>query len=1353
MAGGRYQKRRRPVRRLDSTDLHKLFTSARAWFGEPVTTMDLVAAMSRGAREGMNSCGDREAWVRITMQTQLDAGDLPSLLTDAAQSERLGTTVTTVICGEGFRVSRSADRALAFAERLTQQYLVDEVTPWLLAAGIALDDSSGATLALRGPRPPVWLAQLFMRELALCELDGLAHLMQGRPNPPEQRDSAADEEPDLGSASERFFAEASRSVVGSLRNFWSLTPRLCRWRDRAVQATTAVPVAALALSVASPVPAAALTLATAAMISRVKLSLAISAMLAGVAWLIGAPWWASVTALLVGLVMYRGVAVARRPFVGRLSGWRLIFRGPARRRAERLLAHAYPVSALAEYERLIATARGTRRIGLLADAAYAACDSEQYQRALDLATLGLQTDGVGTRSARRYRGRLNVAAAMACVQLAQFDRARAAAKAAHAAFKGTDQRLNHALIAMGEAGEASGHLDAVREIATAAATRALRRLQWVAACEYLIHLGQVFIRKGQPADAWVCFYNARRLATRRYFKDLGEYDEQPAYGAWRAVVSVTAQTEIGMGEAQMLAGLELRPEHIGAVPYPSEGLEELKILERPLDLARAHQICADLERQNGRPDRTIHHLFAALGIIDRNRYLIRDPGTRLRWIKANIKTHRLALAIAHEFNDHAGVCELLEIGRLQGIPADKDLLAVSSDTDIPLQPPPRVMIGGQSHLIDADGVSAESDIVDLQTLTRLVAGENAILLSYWTNEDGCYWSLLGLASIHSGRIDLKDAKLKSALESLHLGLPMPLRGEDNAARNARVLAGPYYSDRAWEEKLAIELSMILPEPLRLHLASLHNGKIASLVICPSPELARVPWPLVAVPEAQVSGGVLRRLLDLADLHLGLTSALNHEVCQRTIDDYTTNVTAVVDPSGEGGSARTEETRSGTELLGAQRMILRLPSSVQIHGGRWLGDGNPTTLARLKEILHATPKGGSFVFVGHCAGPEPGRSAAEAAIVLAPTTALGPPEALNARSLLHAGDMTDPLRFPARVVLAACNSSSADYSDAGEWLSLVPAVHWAGAREVISSTVSVPDRLYRLESSLIRWLNEENDVTLSQMLLTLQRDALRAWRSGENRVPPISWAFYLHSGVPAAAGRTETNEEASPNGSIWSGGAIKKLQDGVRSAIGFRHRVLHTNVVSLAHVGYEVDDAASLAAIFIVYPLFIWELLGFGRNPIPLFPGQKPRFSPDWRRLIDAAEAHARAHHRRLVCEVDVLSVLLEHRNLSGSWIMSRLANVRHKAVREREIREAHTTSQWLHAASPQLLYSAGSKGPRRREAELLAEVGFTEEWLRRNAIARRRASFDRGFGGFWPIQQRNRRDQAINQSRFPPRNV
>jgi hypothetical protein len=271
-----------------------------------------------------------------------------------------------------------------------------------------------------------------------------------------------------------------------------------------------------------------------------------------------------------------------------------------------------------------------------------------------------------------------------------------------------------------------------------------------------------------------------------------------------------------------------------------------------------------------------------------------------------------------------------------------------------------------------------------------------------------------------------------------------------------------------------------------------------------------------------------------------------------------------------------------------------------------------------------------------------------------------------------------------------------------------------------------------------------------MLMTMQRDALSRWRGGEGKVPPLTWAFYLHSGVPTVSGRAPVNPSPAP-AMMWSPAAMKKVREAAKFGVSFRRRLLSTRAVSTAHIGYEVDDAESLAAIFIVYPMFTWDLLWPGQNPIPLLPGRKPRPSKDWPRLIDAAETHARNHHREMVCEIDVLSALMSNRNLPGSWLIRRLAKVRHVAVRDRQIREAHAAPQWLHASTPQWLYPTRPRADAPREAALLAQLGFTDEWLRRNTIACRRATFDRGFGSYFPIQQRNQRDQAINHSRFPPR--
>jgi hypothetical protein len=329
-----------------------------------------------------------------------------------------------------------------------------------------------------------------------------------------------------------------------------------------------------------------------------------------------------------------------------------------------------------------------------------------------------------------------------------------------------------------------------------------------------------------------------------------------------------------------------------------------------------------------------------------------------------------------------------------------------------------------------------------------------------------------------------------------------------------------------------------------------------------------------------------------------------------------------------------------------------------------------------------------------------------------------------------------------VVLAACNTSSADQSDSGEWLSLVPAVHWAGAREVVSSTVFVPDRFYRLESSLIKWLSEEPNTTLSEMLLTLQRDALRRWRGGENAIPPISWAFYMHSGVPTvrAVSRDITPQVEE---TIWSNSALSLLWSAAELAATLRRRVFHTSMVASAHIGDEVTDADTLVGALVVYPTLGWELLRPDHNPVPLMPGQTPRPSRDVHCLIAAAEAHAHAHHRRLVCTVDVLSAMMLDSRLSGSRLVRRMTSVRHAAVRDRQLREAHAASRWL--------CSGVVERPNPAVAALFKQLGFTDQWLRRNAAARRRATFDRGFGGYLPIRQRVKPSGPSTASRFPPR--
>ncbi len=786
----------------------------------------------------------------------------------------------------------------------------------------------------------------------------------------------------------------------------------------------------------------------------------------------------------------------------------------------------------------------------------------------------------------------------------------------------------------------------------------------------------------------------------RFFGPNSDYDDLPEYGAWRPFIYQLVQVVGGRAEA------EIACEAVTSSQKTRDDLAQsadyLEALERPLDLARLYQVCAQYESSSGRMKDALEYFLRALDRIDQNRYEIRDPTIRLAWLKENLTAHRGALAIAHATGDHATVCELLETARLQALPATSDEVSLATSLEIRLRRPPRITIGGRARLFDLTGLPQGTETIDLRIITALTGGEDALHLSYWTNEDGCYWSLLGPDTTHSGRLDLHDPEIETTLAALLAALPIELPDESAEDRTARVRSGPYYRDRAAEQRLAGRLRALLPDPLVTRLSAASEDQRISLIISPAPELARVPWPLVEVDQVAGRGDRSVRLIDVADLHLGLTSVLASHLLDRPRPDYVNRVDAIVDPSAEAEPGP-------DDLPGARRLARGLPETVAVHGGRWLQDGAPVTLGRFAEILAATEPGASLVFVGHGISARPGYSTAEAALALAPAAPGGEPDRLAAAALLQAPGAKTLPRFPSRVVLAACNTASADQAEAGDWLSLVPAVHWAGAFEVVSSMVPVPDGDLRLERSLTRWLGDaaHPDTPMSYMLLSLQRDALTRWRTGES-IPPIGWAFYLHSGLqPPYAAPERVDPPDTDAGMVWTRQAVYLFYEAAKFCVTFRRRVMHTSTVAAMYVAEEASDAESLAGAFIVYPIVAWELVNPFHNPLPWVRKRGPRPSRALRRLVGESEALARAHGRRHVIEADVLLAVVANRRMSGSWLLRRVSRIRHHAVRTRLLTDTSTTRRLPTATFLDHVPA--------HEADLLAQLGFDAEWFRRNA--------------------------------------
>jgi len=917
---------------------------------------------------------------------------------------------------------------------------------------------------------------------------------------------------------------------------------------------------------------------------------------------------------------------------------------------------------------------------------------------------------------RRNAGRLHLTVAAAHLAIGNREEAAAAAeRAMNLLERGTAahvlkarlprcrnillQRVYISLIAPADPSQAA-------KLGIAAAANHVQKFRFIAAAELLVHTGRILVGAQRNADAWHSYSTAEEILFTRYRKDPDAvYDDKPLRAAWRPIHLLSAAAELGCAEVYLSLGVKSEESH-----YRLTNAEALLELERPLELARWHRLNAEWHCRQSQLDEALTHYLKAFDVVDRNRYELHDPVQRVRWVKANADAHRGALRLSHIKRDHLTVCELLEVGRLQGLPrlAEDDFLAGARD--IPLQPPPRVTISGQSSLIRASGIVPGMSTVDLHSLIRRAAGEHSILLTYWSNADGCYWGLLGPDILDSGLLDLSSPEIQTVLGTLRLALPYPLQDENAEEVAERVSTGAFFSDRAAEKRLASKLAAFIPDRLLTHLLQLPTATRASLTICPAPELAHVPWALVDISQGSSRpDGHHTRLIEVANIRLGLSSALANDLLVRARGDYVGEVNVVIDPSGEPADQPPD---GQVPLLGARQAASRLPHGVAIHGGRWRGDGSPITAHRLTEVLASAQPGGAFVFLGHCSNPGAGGSTTEAALVLASRHPGEPPEGLTAHSLLHPSDRQPVIRFPSRAILAACNTSSADRADTGDWLGLVPAIHWCGAIEIVSSTVLIPDKYYTLETSLIRWLQDEPQVSLEEMLHTLQRDALRRWLAGERGVPPLTWAFYMHSGIPPRRNSLDEPKDLTPRDVIWSRGAFNLISAAASTTISLRRRSMHTSAVALAHMDDELY-AESPSAGFLLVLIYAWELIRPDHNPIPLARKFKTQPSNQMHRLLRAAEEHASSHGRRIVMEADVLLTLAQRRELSGSWLIRRISPIRHASHRARMLTETEDVRVVPDPSRP----FDPSRWP---EDALLEALGFTSQWALDNAAAKRR---------------------------------
>jgi tetratricopeptide (TPR) repeat protein len=547
-------------------------------------------------------------------------------------------------------------------------------------------------------------------------------------------------------------------------------------------------------------------------------------------------------------------------------------------------------------------------------------------------------------------------------------------------------------------------------------------------------------------------------------------------------------------------------------------------------------------------EQALERVAPALAELDQRRYALRASHHREAWWSDYDDVLAIALWAASESADRELMAELIESARVQGVPAlaerrssaeftepalinqepsPRSVVSTFRVTDVPnsvargaigllpLTPPPPISVRRRSRLGETrrtltpatERVSPHIAAIPLEAVLASVAGSDAVWWGNWVVRDELWWSLVQPeVAVEAGRADLiAGSPLALALGQLGEALP----GEEEAGSPLRrVLTGPLCSQPAAERDLASCLGQaLIPAKLRQLLLERLKGLRAgdpgvqplSLVIAPAPELARVPFGLLAIAEADhplatstPTGNDPPRLIEAATLRFAPSAALLANLRPSGRRGAPGRVAvAVADP--------TSDLRYAEAPAGAERFLLGERLLAEVDGK----DSAQARLATREELAAALRQSGGgrteavATLVGH-ARAAPDGLPGHASFVLADGE-------LSAAELL----LDERYNLPARVLISACASAGAEMP---EWLGLGPAALWAGAEEVIVTAWPTLDHpiTAELDARLIRILCEEEDVAYA--LRDLQLEELSLWRARDS-CQPLSAGSDLEPELP------------------------------------------------------------------------------------------------------------------------------------------------------------------------------------------------------------------------------------------------
>jgi hypothetical protein len=396
-----------------------------------------------------------------------------------------------------------------------------------------------------------------------------------------------------------------------------------------------------------------------------------------------------------------------------------------------------------------------------------------------------------------------------------------------------------------------------------------------------------------------------------------------------------------------------------------------------------------------------------------------------------------------------------------------------------------VYVGGVSRLAAtraADGHPDDRNRLDVGAVIGRHARPADLWWSTWYERGKLYWVLSSDgAPIDGGAIDVVgDEPLCVALSLVSLRArvdpPWPVSDRVAGIDVDRYLT---VADDPEERELAAALARVLP------VALLRPGDPGRrLFLSVAPELAPVPWPIVALDQPP---GPATRLIERFELRFLPSLAILDRVASAV-------------PVGAGPEL--------PFLLSCDYFPAAVSRPPARKAQTTLAAHEATTMNVLR-FLRVLPPGadGMAFFRTHYewVDADPGSSGIALADEILPSGMLAARDEVTGRTLLG---------LPSTVVMSCCSTSGSRERNGGESLGLAPIAMLAGARRLIVTAVEIRHTAFTvvLDDMLIDLALRRTDHFAE--LRALQLRLLDDWRRGDQPVPPTPeiWAQYQAFGV-------------------------------------------------------------------------------------------------------------------------------------------------------------------------------------------------------------------------------------------------